>query len=349
MGLFRGKIIYMVITSMLVTTIGVAQEISAEATATNGISVNAEAASTTVDTNEIRPAVDLHYIPPPARTNFVDIWHAKWSSNVLTAARYLDNFFADPRLDEESNGTRLKLSVGGQIKEGEKFDVINKVNLRLQLPRTSKRLQLVFEDLVESDNPGAPSDIINDFSDSNPDASLRYNLSKKKRFKLDADAGLRLGDRDQYFIRLRGERRFDITENLRMKLTESVRWYSRDGWVSLTQLQFDQQLAWDLLFRFKSELEWPEEEFGVTPTQTLSFFKTMSKRRALRWDIGGTWPNSPNPSETVYYTSVTFRRLVYRDWLYAEFTPGVEFPQEDDYGEKFFVRLQFDMVLGGLQ
>lgn len=303
----------------------------------------------TTATNAAALKIDLDYIPPPTRTNAIDAWHAKWSSNVVSTARYLDNFFADPLLDEESNGTRVKLSLGALFKEREDAKLISRVNLRLHLPRTSRKLQLVVEDLVESDQSASGREIISDFQDSNPSASLRYNLSRKKRYKLDADAGIRTGDNDQVFIRLRAERRFDVTENLKLKLTESVYWYSADGWVSLTQMEFNQQLGWNLLFRTKSELEWAEEDDGVTPIQTFSLFKTLSKRRAIRWDVGGKWPESPNPSETMYYTSVAFRRLAYRDWLYLELTPGVEFPQVDDYEEKFFFKLQFDMILGGMQ
>ncbi len=294
-------------------------------------------------------STNVNLAPTSAATNLVDRWHSRWSSNVLSAAMYLDNFFADERLDEESNGTRVKLSLGARFKEDEDVKIINRINLRLQLPRASKKLQLVFEDLVESDNPSGPSDVASDFSDSTPDASLRYNLSKKKRFKLDADAGVRLGSSDQIFLRLRGDQRFDLSDKAKLRLTQSVRWYSVDGWISLTQLQYDQQFRWNLLFRSKSELEWPEEEPGVRPIQTLSLFKTFSKRRALRWDIGGDWPNSPGPEETKYYTSLSFRRLAYRDWLYVELRPGVEFPQKYDYDEKFFFLIQFDMVLGKVE
>lgn len=275
-----------------------------------------------------------------------DLWHERISSNVTASARHLDNYFADEKLDEENNGTRIKLSLGVRYEQkDEEVKAITRANLRLQLPRTSKRLKLVFEDLVESDDPDRPGAIIDDVGDSRPDAALRYQLRKKKRYDLDLDAGVRSSSQ-QVFLRLRGDRRFEVSDRLKFRLTESVRWFSRDGWVSLTQLDIDQLVAGDILLRSRSELEWAEERRGVRPMQTFSVYKPFSQKRAIRWDVGGDWPESPGPEETRYYTSLTYRRMIFADWIFLEITPGVEFPQTHDYDGKFFGSIKFDFIFG---
>jgi hypothetical protein len=275
-----------------------------------------------------------------------DAWHDRWSSNVITSARYIDRFFADPKLDDESNDTRIKLSLGMRIKEGEDPKAVTRANLRLQLPGTSRKLKLVFEDLVESDDPSGPRDIISDVSDSRPDASLRYNLRKKKNYKIDVDAGVRIGSADQVFTRVRLDRRFNVSDTLKLRTTESVRWWSADGWVSLTQFEIDKQIRWDWLFRSKSELEWAEEETGVKPMQTFSVTHAVSRHRAYRVDVGGIWPEAPDVTEANYFVNFTSRRRIHRDWLYLEIKPGVEFPQEDNYNARFYFTVQFDIILG---
>lgn len=275
-----------------------------------------------------------------------DLWHERISSNVTASARHLDNYFADEKLDEENNGTRIKLSLGVRYKQkDEEVKAITRANLRLQLPRTSKRLKLVFEDLVESDDPDRPGAIIDDVGDSRPDAALRYQLRSKKRYDLDLDAGVRSSSQ-QVFLRLRGDRRFEVSDRLKFRLTESVRWFSRDGWVGLTQLDIDQLVAGDILLRSRSELEWAEERRGVRPMQTFSIYKPFSQKRAIRWDVGGDWPESPGPEETRYYTSLTYRRMIFADWIFLEITPGVEFPQTHDYDGKFFGSIKFDFIFG---
>jgi hypothetical protein len=298
---------------------------------------------------------------PPAATNQPSLlarlgnadgwnnWHGRMSSNVTATARYLDNYFADDKLEEESNGTRVKLSLGVSYRQkDDEVKAITRANVRLQLPMTSERLKLVFEDLVESDDADRPSAIIDDVGDSRPDAALRYQLRKKKRYDLDLDAGVRSSSQ-QVFLRLRGDRRFEVSDKLKFRLTESVRWFSKDGWVSLTQFDIDKLVDGDMLLRSRSELEWAEEERGVRPSQTFSLYKPFSRQRAIRWDIGGVWPESPGPEETRYYTSLTYRRLVFSDWIFLEITPGVEFPQTHDYEAKFFGSIKFDFIFGDTQ
>lgn len=276
----------------------------------------------------------------------INAWHSRWSSNVISAANYIDTFFADARLDEESNETRIKLSLGVYASEVDDVKVVNKFHLRLHLPGTSKRLQLVFDDLVESDDPNNANDVLTDINDSTPDVALRYNLRKKKNYKLDADLGVRLGGSNPLFVRVRGERRINVTEKTKLRLTQSVRWLSEDGWVSLSQFQVNHQLAWNLLFRSNTELEWPEEQRGVRPAQTFSLFQTLTRRRALRYEIGGNWPESPGPTDTRYFTSISHRRRIHSHWIYLEVKPGVEFLQTEDYDLSLFVTVQFDFIFG---
>ncbi|HMO50168.1 MAG TPA: hypothetical protein PKE26_05555 [Kiritimatiellia bacterium] len=279
-------------------------------------------------------------------SNTWERWHASWSSNVVGAANYIDNFFGDKRLEEESDGTRLKLSLGFRLKEQEDPKLIHRANLRLSLPRINKRLQLVYEDLVESDDPNRPRDVLNDIGSSDPDAAIRYSIRERRRSKLDGDAGIRFGSPNQVFLRLRGTRRMKVTDRTDLRLTESVRWFSADGWVSTSEVQINRRMGWDWLFRSSSELEWAEEESGVRPSQTFSVFKTFSRRRALRFDIGGSWPETPNTREAKYFLSVAHRRLLHSNWLFFEVQPGVEFPQLDDYDPALFISVKLEMVLG---
>jgi hypothetical protein len=279
-------------------------------------------------------------------TNGWDRWHSRWSSNVVGAANYIDRFFGDQRMEDEGNDTRIKLSLGVRFKEEDSPDVITRANIRLRLPRTSKKLQLVFEDLVESDDPASANDVLNDIGNSGPDAAVRYNLRKKKRVQLDVDVGARLSSTPQTYIRFRGTRAYELTRKWQLRLTQKMTWFTRDGWVSLSEVQWNKRMGWDWLLRINSELEWQEDRDGVRPAQQISVFKTFSRRRAIRFDVGGSWPEYPNIVERIYYTAVTHRRLLHSNWLYFEIKPGVEFPEIDDYDSQFFIKVQLDIILG---
>jgi len=274
-------------------------------------------------------------------------WHRRWSSNVINTAEYIDNFFADPKLDRESNGSRIKISLGMEVKDGEGFSFITRANARLSLPGTSKRLKLIFEDENESEEAGAAATALQSMRETSQDAGVRYKIREKKRYSIDLDGGYRTSS-DQFFGRLRGKRDFLQTGDLKLRLTQSASYYTVDEWISKTEFDLNYQLRNAYLFRSESDLEWAEDIDGVRPSQTFVLFKPLSKRRAIRYEIGGDWPESPGPSETTYFTSFTYRTLIHSDWIYMEIEPGVEFPQIHDYDPKSFLLFKFDFVFGKL-
>jgi len=313
--------------------------------------------ASSAETNEMIMAIQTttnqpsRITEPPASDSFFssnrwERWHGIWSSNITDSAEYLDRFFGTPGIIPENNDTYIKLKLGIQFREEQNDKTITRVSIRLRLPHTSNKLRLVFEDIVDSEDPSGTQPIINDTGSNTSDASLRYIIKKKKRLRMDADVGARSGSPVQLFVRLRARRTYEVSDNWELRLTERVTWFTDDGWVSKTEMQWDRKLAQDWLLRFNSELEWREDRDGVRPAQQISLFKTFSRRRALRFDVGGSWPEYPNIVERIYYTSVTHRRLIHSDWLFLEIKPGVEFPEIDDYDSRFYFKFQFEMIIG---
>jgi len=183
--------------------------------------------------------------------------------------------------------------------------------------------------------------------ETNKDAGLRYNVRQKRRYSIDVDGGYRTSS-DQFFGRIRGKRDFTFSDNVKFRLTQSASYYTEDEWVSDTEFDINIQMRDEFLFRSESDLKWAEDIEGVGPAQTFVFFKPLSKRKAIRYEIGGEWPESPGPTETRYFTSFTYRSLVHSDWIYLEIEPGVEFPQIHDYDPKSFLLFKFDFVFGKL-
>ncbi len=279
-------------------------------------------------------------------TNRLNRWHREWSSNVVGVAEYIDRFFGEQRIDVEANETRVKLSLGVQFREEDSPKGITKASIKLQLPRTSKRLKLIFEDLADTDDPFTDVQSLTESGQDNAVAGLRYSVKKKKWVSIDADLGVKLSSPVQAYTRLRARRNFDLSKKWSLRITEKLTWYTDDGWVSLSEVQWNRRMGWDWLLRFNTELEWREDRDGVRPAQQISLFKTVNRVRAFRIDVGGSWPEYPNIEDRKYFAAFTHRRLIHSNWLFLELKPGVEFPEEDDYDEQFYFKIQFDLLLG---
>lgn len=297
-------------------------------------------------TIQLTPVVDQPLDDSIFSSNRWEQWHGIWSSNVTDSAEYIDRFFGAPGMTRESNDTYIKLRLGMQFREEQSDKYITRVSIRIQLPNTTRKLKLVFEDIVDSNDPSGTQSIINDTGSNRSDASLRYTLKKKNRLRVDADIGARGGSPIQGFLRLRARRTYDVSDNWGLRMTERLTWFTDDGWVSKTEMQWDRKFTPAWLLRFNSELEWREDRDGVRPAQQISLFRFLSLRRVLRLDVGGSWPEYPNIVERIYYVSLTHRRLIHSDWLFLEIKPGVEFPEIDDYDSRFYFKFQFEMIIG---
>jgi len=274
-----------------------------------------------------------------------ETWHDLMTYDLLDAAERTDQFFGNERLDEENQRTRLRLATGLRWKQDDGASLLTEAKLRLSLPRLKNRFQIIFDDSFESDEPGSSTAYSDAVKDSEPDTAIRYIIKQDERRRLSTDAGVRFSSPSQLFGRVRGRVivPFSVWE---LRLIQTVAWYTDDGVIETSEMQFNRMLGTDWLFRSTSRVTWEENENGIKPAQVFSFFRELSKRRAYRVSFGGYWPNTPHAHETVYSTEVSYRQLIHSRWLFLEVTPGIEFPQKKDYELTPYINLKIEMIFG---
>jgi hypothetical protein len=158
-----------------------------------------------------------------------------------------------------------------------------------------------------------------------------------------------LGGENQLFIRGRISPTVEFNRKLNLRLSNRLTWFTSDGWVNESEMQWNRRMGWDLLFRSTTGLEWREDRDGVRPSQSFSLFKTFSQRRVLRFTVGGSWPEVPDPVERRYFTQLSFRRLLHSDWLFIETTPGLEWQEENDYATRMTFVVLLEAVFGWIE
>lgn len=260
-------------------------------------------------------------------------WDSRYrltTESIVGAVDRLDRFFGEERITEESRKTSLVIGIGLQRDGNEGLKLLSDFRLRLSLPRLEGRLQLVLDDAFEVDQPNDRLTIAPSVSDVKPDAGLRYYLAQDKNVDVSADLRVRLRGSLQFFVRTRGSVRIPMNE-WDTRLTETLYWFTDDGWREVTELSFNRVLPNAWLFRSSSRLTWEETRNGVNPGQVFSVTRKSGKRQAWRLYLAGDWPEVSHTREANYAAGVVYRRRVHRDWLFLEFTPSIEFPQEYDY------------------
>lgn len=271
----------------------------------------------------------------------LDRIHSVWSSGIVRTVERFDRMFGDERLHEEADGTRVTLQGGVRVDERDGARMEKRIRAHVALPNIEKRLLLFFDDRIENEHPADLEALSEAVRDSEPVTGLRWVLAQYGKARVNADAGLRFGSKTQVLGRLRASivKSFDDWER---RLTQTVSWYSADGFATSTEARWTRDLGHERLFRSSSALGWREDESGVTPSQSFYILHAVTKRRGHRYGVRAEWPQCPHTREARYTAEYVFRRRIHRDWLYFEAGPGIVFDQEYDYAPNPFgvVRLE---------
>ena len=199
----------------------------------------------------------------------VETSHENVSRRIQLSADWLDGFFDSERIEAEENKTRLRVKLASFIEDGEDLDNSMRFNLRLVLPRLSKKFKkvyLTFSGDGDDDNDLGDADNLRlDYEDGdneNADIGLQYVLKESKRRNISIKAGVRLGGGGQLYIGPRYRRLFSF-EKWALRLTERVRYYTDDGFESKSRIDFERPISKRLFFRQSTDVKWYEERTGI--------------------------------------------------------------------------------------
>ncbi len=258
---------------------------------------------------------------------WVDDRHAYATNKTQALTQWMDNFFGDPLNDLEQAESFMRVQFIDDWEEEDGHDFKVRVRGKVQLPKISKRLNLVFageEDDGLDEQERRQEDVV----------SLQYNVAdgKKSRFDLTlgwASSNLRPG------VRYRNEGPMGDTSSYRF--LERVQWEDGEGLFSITQLDLYRALDGNDLIRWSNRIKYGKETDGIEWRSKLSL--------SQRYLIDTKRPIATNAFLTIngvtqddkftknYKLGFLFRRQIYRDFLFIELEPAINYRRrefEDD-------------------
>ncbi|HMP77787.1 MAG TPA: hypothetical protein PKE12_15940 [Kiritimatiellia bacterium] len=176
-------------------------------------------------------------------------------------------------------------------------------------------------------------------------AGLRYRLPDYFSLRSSVSASMAFRPEPVPRIRLRSRIRgqFGVW---RVELGETLFWESDDGFGEKTQLDIGRPLGSNTLIRASSAAVWSETSRGVNLGQSLTWSHRLSQRRTVSLRAGALGHTEPETMVDLYTARAIWRQRIYRDWLFLEFEPGVDFPEERDFKATPLVSLRVDVILG---
>jgi hypothetical protein len=268
------------------------------------------------------------------------------SKQVINFANWLDNFFGDERIFDESQNSHLKLNLLQINEEG--FEPRFEANLqgKLTLPNTQKRLKILFES-DPGENPNPDDTIVEAVENQQQSLGLRYVQFASDWFRGHTDIGVRFRSGLDTFVRFRLRGLFSLG-NWNLRATETIFWRDSTGLGESTRLDFERRFGDNYLFRATSKANWFDETRQFDMGQDFFLIHTINKYRAVIYRAGLSAVSEPKVQATGYILSLRLRQQIHRDWLFFEINPKVLYPQEKNFNAQHSLTFKLEVVFGGI-
>ena len=274
--------------------------------------------------------------------NWVDSSHAYATDQAQALTEWMDSFFGDPNYDLEKAESLLRLEWTNSWDEQDDYNANLRLRGKLQLPRVSKRLNLIFS--------GEDGDELSKDERSQEDrVGLVYTVAEKKRSRIDLGLGINSsGLRPGVRYRSQGP----ITELYRYRFTQRVQWEDDEGFYTTGQINLDRALSESSLVRWSNRVVYGEESEGAEWRTRLSLNqrrRPLRKKHQSAVSYFGTIDGVTDPSHTKNYRlGVLLRRQVYRQFLFVELEPSYNWRRENKEDKRegvWAVEVRFEIAL----
>lgn len=268
----------------------------------------------------------------------------QWSDQVDLFARNMDTFFAGPDNLAHFNESYVKLTLGGQWGERGTYVDETDIKFRLDLPATEKKYKLVIENSPEERESLAdknrPSLIGNQ-----PDVDSFSAFLQRNKQRENWDTSGRIGIKGVFdpFVRFDLERHWTLDDSWHLPYRFRVAYFHSDGYRAINSLAFQRSLSNSLLFEGRTDVSWLQERNTLDAAQAISLIQQLSPQQGMTYTMGIFEESFSNTVISDYFISAHYRQLVYKDWLYVNIIPEVNYPREFDYDARLSVTLKLEV------
>ncbi len=275
--------------------------------------------------------------------------HRRIGDRVLDLSDRIDNFFGDPRLEEDAGETRYRVRTELRIEEAGETDFRTRIRGHAVLPHTKKRLGLYLE-TFRDDFFADLGDLLGDPVDEGEESLLREEdvsglraaLFDGDSGHLSLDGGLKISSDPKVRLRLRWREDHELNDIWTLRFVQSLEYRGEIGYGERTQFRFERSVD-DRFLRLGLEGVWFEDQ-DYEALFTTSYYFPVDERTILRvsGDMRGILGNEP--ARTGVGWGLGLRRLLHEDWLFGEIAPRVFYPEKSIHGSEVSVQLVFEVI-----
>ncbi|GHE95634.1 hypothetical protein GCM10011501_26450 [Thalassotalea profundi] len=269
----------------------------------------------------------------PEKKQWVETFHNSVSNGVYQSAVWFDNFFTDQDCQQQkpSTNARIRLEWAPKARDLQEFKA--RFRIKVNLPHFSNKMDLVLSDDDEDSQNQLPLESMNTQPQTEKEhfaAAVRYVHIKNSQQYTDTRLGISGGD---IFTRFRFVKRYTGEDNHSLKIEPSIYYFLQDGWGSKLLLEYDYQLSKKSQLRFNYSTHVSQSFSGVRWKHGVYKLNQINNTTAslLGLQVEGERNGERGFIVDKYTLSYRYRFNAYKEWLYFEVEPFVEWPEEDNY------------------
>ena len=288
--------------------------------------------------------------PLPEAMTGVDAKRDNMSRGFVNWAKDMDRFFGDARNYQEANDSLLQMDISRVIGyQGDGNSVLS-FRANVNLPNTEKKLRLLLEtdpdeNLAGNTTKNQTPQITKSTAPKSYAAALRYEKSEAERWHFSTDGGIQMaGLASTPFVRARLSLAMPM-EEWRLKVAESVFWFSTIGAGESTLIDFERTLSKPLLFRASSNATWLNNTQNFDLSQSFSVFHAVDERTALLYQMSVIGVSRPQTQVSDYVILMTYRYRLHREWVFFEMSPQIHYPRVENFHISTLLSMRLELLL----
>ncbi len=284
----------------------------------------------------------------------LDLAQEKISNNLFSATNKVDSFFGEERDLEEDNGSHIKFEYASRNREYSEPSLEPDFDVKVRLKNLERKLHFKLTTKSEEDDDtlenkessSGTSDVEEGIEDVVYRASLGFLREQKKFWSLSADSGVKVQNPPIIFSQARGRRSFYFGET-EFRVVNKVLIEDQAGLFNYTDLNVKRKLTNVLGFRYNNKFQWKDDENFLSSSHGPTLNYLIDDNQSISYNIRTRFTNKPK-TYAIYGHEVysSYRRNLYKKWIFFELTPGFSFLAENDFLRTAFLNAKIQAVFG---
>lgn len=242
---------------------------------------------------------------------------------------FVNTFFGEQITEEEVDGSTGRVAVFTRREPANGAEYRLEGRLKLDLPHTNKKVNFVFQSQDDSEY-SLNKDPVQNVENASYFSALRFVLSESKRWGSDFDLGIHWDLPPDPFMRLRFKRKVK-KDSFEARAVQSFYYYVLDGIGERTEFQLDNSLDDKRLVRAQASAEYWREKDYFSLDYGFGLYHAMPNDAMLAALVGASGDTDEGAVFNKYYAALKYRKKIYKNWIYAEITPQIEWNEDRNY------------------